>query len=415
MFSFRTSPASQRLSTLIMGGSAVLLVLCIIAYPDKSFQASLQGLKVWWTIIFPALLPFLILSEMLKAYGWVHGIGVLLDPFMRTLFRLPGIGGWAWSVGWTAGYPAGAEAVVRLRRDNELSRLEAERLLGLTHAASPIFMIAVVGVGFLQQAELGLVIAVVHWVSSLFMMFIVRWTGAYHPAADRLSIRRTAPDAPKPLWKRMLQAMEQAHRRDGRAFGRLLGESVTSSVQTLMMIGGYIMMFSVIVQVLRIAVPQEFGAYLLNGLFEVNLGAYSLGSATFRSPLFQTALIGAVIAWSGISAHLQVHSLTRGTDLRYSRFFLMRLLHAASAFLLTFILWHPLHSLLRLAPPEQAAFRLLDAENGLGEAPSSWIQSLADLASAPGWLQSLALVPVLCILLLIGMTLSLFIGRWKRT
>lgn len=81
------------------GGSAVLLVLCIIAYPDKSFQASLQGLKVWWTIIFPALLPFLILSEMLKAYGWVHGIGVLLDPFMRTLFQLPGIGGWAWSVG----------------------------------------------------------------------------------------------------------------------------------------------------------------------------------------------------------------------------------------------------------------------------------------------------------------------------
>ncbi|NRG00533.1 nucleoside recognition domain-containing protein, partial [Paenibacillus dendritiformis] len=130
MFSSRTSPASQRLSTLIMGGSAVLLVLCIIAYPDKSFQASLQGLKVWWTIIFPALLPFLILSEMLKAYGWVHGIGVLLDPFMRTLFRLPGIGGWAWSVGWTAGYPAGAEAVVRLRKDNELSRLEAERLLG---------------------------------------------------------------------------------------------------------------------------------------------------------------------------------------------------------------------------------------------------------------------------------------------
>lgn len=414
MFSFRTSPASQRLSTFIMGGSAVLLVLCIIAYPEKSFQASLQGLKVWWTIIFPALLPFLILSEMLKAYGWVHGIGILLDSFMRTLFRLPGIGGWAWSVGWTAGYPAGAEAVVRLRRDNALSRLEAERLLDLTHAASPIFMIAVVGVGFLQQAELGLVIAVVHWVSSLCMMVIVRWVGAFHPAAERLPIRRTAPDAPKPLWKRMLQAMELAHRQDGRAFGRLLGDSVTSSVQTLMMIGGYIMMFSVIVQVLRLAVPQEFGAYVLNGLFEVNLGAYSLGSAAFHSPLFQTALIGAVIAWSGISTHLQVHSLTRGTDLRYSRFFLTRLLHAGSAFLLTFVLWHPLHSLLRLAPPEQAAFRLLDAENRLEEAPSSWIQSIAGLASAPAWLQSLTLVPILCILLLIGMAVSLFIGRWKR-
>lgn len=59
----------------------------------------------------------------------------------------------------------------------------------------------------------------------------------------------------------MLQAMEQAHRRDGRAFGRLLGDSVTSSVQTLMMIGGFIMMFSVIVQVLRLAVPRN-SAYI---------------------------------------------------------------------------------------------------------------------------------------------------------
>ncbi|NRG00226.1 nucleoside recognition domain-containing protein, partial [Paenibacillus dendritiformis] len=290
----------------------------------------------------------------------------------------------------------------------------AERLLGLAHAASPIFMIAVVGVGFLQQAELGLVLAAVHWISSLLMMLIVRWAAAFHPASAPVPVRRTASAAPQPLWKRMLQAMEQAHRRDGRAFGRLLGDAVTSSVQTLMMIGGYIMMFSVIVQVLRLAVPQEFGAYLLNGLFEVNLGAYSLGSASFRSPLVQTALIGAVIAWSGISAHLQVHSLTRGTDLRYSRFLLMRLLHAGSAFLLTFVLWHPLHRLLRLAPPEQAAFRLLDAGNGLAQEPPSWIQSIAGLASAPGWLQSLTLVPVLCILLLIGMAISLLIGRWAR-
>ncbi|MCM3337247.1 nucleoside recognition domain-containing protein [Paenibacillus sp. MER TA 81-3] len=417
MFSFRSSVTQHPLFTLVMGGTAVLLVLCIVSYPDQAFQASLQGLKVWWNIIFPALLPFLVLSEILIAYGFVHGLGVLLDPLMRVLFRLPGVGGWAWSVGWTAGYPAGAEAVIRLRKQQALTRREAERLLGLSHASSPIFMIAVVGVGFVQQAEVGLIIAIVHWASAILAMFILRSTDAFHPEPKSVSVSELRRSTRLPFYRRMLDAMELAHRQDGRPFGKLLGDAVTSAVQTLMMIGGYMMIFSVIIRVLRIAIPQELGSFMLNGLLEVNLGAYTFGSAAFQSTLFQTALLGAVIAWSGVSAHMQVHSLMKGSDLRYMRFLASRIVHAVAAYLLTYVLWWPLQALFHDSDSALSAFETLpdlsNAASSSSAVPASSLihEKLTSLAAYTGWSQSLVLIPGLGLLLLCFIAVSRML-RW---
>lgn len=58
---------------------STLLVGAIIVQPDASFQASLQGLTVWWNIVFPGLLPFLVLFEIMLAFGLAHGMGALLS------------------------------------------------------------------------------------------------------------------------------------------------------------------------------------------------------------------------------------------------------------------------------------------------------------------------------------------------
>ena len=47
---------------------------------------------MWWQIVFPSLLPFLILSELLISFGVVSFLGVMLEPFMRPFFRVPGVG-----------------------------------------------------------------------------------------------------------------------------------------------------------------------------------------------------------------------------------------------------------------------------------------------------------------------------------
>ncbi|WP_028545107.1 nucleoside recognition domain-containing protein [Paenibacillus taiwanensis] len=418
----RSNRSQHPLYTAIAGSIALILVICIVSYPDAAFKASLQGLKVWWNIIFPALLPFLILSEMLVAYGWVHGLGVLLNPVMRWLLQLPGVGGWAWAVGWTAGYPAGAEAVVKLRRQQLLNRQEGERLLGLSHASNPVFIIAVVGVGFMQQADTGLIIAIVHWVAALLSMLLLRLfdlvkynfisnsTSTSHSTSfqtstqpftsDTISSDRSPTEAKTStaaLSTGLMTAMETAHRLDSRPLGKLLGDSVTSAVQTLMMIGGYMMIFSVIVQVLKIAIPQQFGSFMLNGLLEINLGTFAVGTAAFDSPVFQAALMGAVIGWSGASAHLQVHSLIKGTDLRYSRFLRFRLLHAAVAFGLTYVIWGPMQIWLRGSAQAAPVFETNPAI--YGNSPIQWgadshslMHLIPYITQLDGWQQPLVLL-----------------------
>ncbi|MED4609598.1 sporulation protein, partial [Paenibacillus validus] len=98
---------SPKFTTLLLGASALALVISIILFPDLAFQSSLQGLQLWWKLVFPALLPFLILTEMLRGLGALHALGVLLEPLFRILFRVPGIGGFVMAIAFTAGMPAG--------------------------------------------------------------------------------------------------------------------------------------------------------------------------------------------------------------------------------------------------------------------------------------------------------------------
>jgi len=57
-FSFRRKILLFYLPALI----AVLLTIGMFQYPKEAFDASLNGLAVWWHIVFPALLPFFIFA-----------------------------------------------------------------------------------------------------------------------------------------------------------------------------------------------------------------------------------------------------------------------------------------------------------------------------------------------------------------
>ena len=84
-----------RKAAVISVGSAglvVLVALSMILLPEPSFKAAERGLTVWWEIVLPALLPFFIAAELLMGMGIVHFMGVFMEPLMRPLFNVPGIG-----------------------------------------------------------------------------------------------------------------------------------------------------------------------------------------------------------------------------------------------------------------------------------------------------------------------------------
>ncbi len=348
----RNPVAESRWHTGLLAIAAVTLVSLIVAYPGQAFSASLAGLKIWWDFVFPALLPFFILSELLLGFGVVHALGALMSPAMRFLFRLPGASGWAVAMGLAAGFPGGAKATADLRRSGVVSRAEGERLLALSHLASPIFLTSVVAAGFLGRPELGLPLALVHLLSALVVgVSLGRGRAQDAGGGETRDARRVPP-------RSILAIMADAHRQDGRPLGRLLGDAVASAVQSLLVLGGLMIVFSVLAQLaamlgLRVGVewlwptllqreaPPALADGSLAALFEVHLGAYAIANGAAPSA-WTAALLSAVIGWGGLSVHAQVKSLVGGTDLRYVPFLLARLAHAAVAALLALALWNPL-------------------------------------------------------------------------
>ncbi|MFC5448296.1 nucleoside recognition domain-containing protein [Paenibacillus aestuarii] len=374
----------SKLSTLLLGGLAALVVVSIILFPDRAFQSSLEGLTIWWKLVFPALLPFFILTELFIGFGVLQGLGVLLEPIMRKLFRLPGVSGWALASGLIVGFPSGARITASLREKRLLSRLETERLTALTHLCSPLFLIMVVGVGFLHSARLGAILAIVHYVAAILTGLLTRHktdkSREDAPAApgeqpeseaDRLPLKLQTAS----IWLRALYTMRNAHLHDGRTFGKLLGDSVITSVQALMLIGGYMMIFSVLINVISIIhlthtlsfvtdyllsfmnLTTDTAPQWIKGILEIHLGAYAFSQIEDLPLLPQLSLLSAFLGWGGLSAHAQVAGLHQKTDARYVAFFVARIVHALLAFALTIVLWKPLSFLLR---NDQPSFLWLD-------------------------------------------------------
>ena len=128
----------SKMKTAVLAGSVTVMAVSMIIFPQESLDASIRGLNMWWEIVFPSLLPFFIVSELLIGFGVVKFIGVLLEPLMRPLFRVPGVGGFVLAMSMASGTPSGAKLTATLRQDGQLTKLEAERLVSFTNSSNPI-------------------------------------------------------------------------------------------------------------------------------------------------------------------------------------------------------------------------------------------------------------------------------------
>ena len=378
----------------LSGSIAILLAIAIISSPESSFEASLQGIKLWWTLVFPALLPFLILSEMLTASGFVHGFGVLLEPLMKKIFRLPGASGWTLVLGATAGFPGGAGGVMQLHKQGSITDKEAGRLASLAHFASPITLLIVIGVAFLHSPSAGYFLLAIHWISGLLAGYTDALLNGKPKHAP--SFKRENPMTKRPsLLKRVSLAANEARVRDGRNFGQLLGESVASAVQNLMILGGYMIIFAVIINIATSLFPMIPTA-LPAGLMEIHLGANAIStwmtSSSGLNTILGMALLSAALGWSGLCAQLQVLTMLKQAGVRFLPYAVVRLLHGLYAFLLTLLLWKPLLSFRQATLPTLA---------GSETAPSGTVDVIAIWSSFP---QLLSLQTLLLLILLLFST-----------
>lgn len=340
-------------------------MVCLVSYPQAIYQASQRGVKTWWEIVFPALLPFFIGTELLVGFGVVRFLGVLLEPVMRPLFNLPGAASFVVAVGFSSGFPIGSAVTAQLRQEKLISRAEGERLMSFTNNASPLFMLAAVAVGMFHDPRLGLVIALAHYGANLTLGLLLGLASK----SKGLRKSRATQGSGVSLLSRALRELKLANQDNWQPLGQRLSSAISKSVNTLLMIGGFIILFSVIIEMLsqlgvtgalarffalvigQLGMDPSLGDAIATGIFEVTLGA-KLAAET-AAPLQDKILVTTfLLSWAGFSVHAQAAGLISGTDLRFFTFFWCRLFQAFLSAIYVLLIFRPLTVLAPVLAPQ---------------------------------------------------------------
>ena len=298
----------------VVAGLNVLIVI----YPSLALDAARFGLLLWFNNVLPGILPFVVGANVLMALGVVKFLGIFLSPIMGLLFRLPGAAGFALAMGGLSGYPIGAKIVCEMRERGELNKNDAQRLLGFANNAGPLFILGAVAVGMFGSPALGYLLLLGHYVGALSLGFLLRFfAGAgkagYQAAPPIMTIKK------QPL-------------------GQILGQAVKGAMETMLIVGGFIVLFSVISALLSQLVT---GNYQL--AIGINAGLEMTGGLGLLSEQGITRAVAAVAAgilgFGGLSIIFQALSFIGKTDLSPSLYILCKMAHGGLAAAATFLLY----------------------------------------------------------------------------
>lgn len=166
--------------------------------------------------------------------------------------------------------------------------------------------------------------------------------------------------------------MHRTRLKENRPLGKLLGDAVVSSIQTLLMIGGFIILFSVVnkllfhmhvtgflanaiqimLQILQF--PLNLSMPFIAGIFEITLGSQMTSGIEEASLMQQAIVVSFILGFSGFSVQAQVASIIADTDIRFFPFFIARIMHGILAGFFAFVLWEPLYNGFTLKIPSNS-------------------------------------------------------------
>jgi sporulation integral membrane protein YlbJ len=318
------------------------LNIMIIIFPRESLAAARDGMLLWSQNILPGILPFVIGANLLMALGGASFLGELFSPIMRAIFKVPGTGGFALAIGLMSGYPVGTKVVCEMRTGGQLTKAEAQRLVAFTSNAGPLFILGAVGTGMFGSAPLGYFMLAAHYLGSLSIGLLMR----FYKSRDA-KIRKDAGDKQYPLHIRAFRAMETTRHKDGRNFGLIFGHSIKNAVETMLVVGGFVILFSVVSSIFQLAgvfyalsaafgpilqlagVPQMFHVEHFAGMVEMTNGVNMLSAHGISR---QTAALGiAIISFGGLSILFQSVNFISKTDISIPVFVVCKAVHGVLA------------------------------------------------------------------------------------
>ena len=257
---------------------------------------------------------------------------------MRPLFNVPGCGAFPFIMGLISGYPVGAKIVSNLYLNKAITKNEAERLLCFTNNSGPLFILGTVGISFYANSTIGLILLLTHVLASISVGIILGLISRKNEKDNIVNSNNNSL-----IKKDDLRISE---------LGEILGNSILNSIKTILMIGGFVVIFSVIISILqKTKILEIFSSMISNilgfnqnlvlgfftGLIEFTNGLNIISGIHIKEISINIILSSFILGFGGISITLQVLSIISKSKLSIRKYVLGKFLHGLIAAFYTFL------------------------------------------------------------------------------
>ena len=327
----------------------VVITICLVIFSKSNLTAAKNGLTLWATCVVPSLFPFFVITNLLSRTKVVSFTGKLLDKFMRPLFNVPGVGGFAFVMGLISGYPVGAKVVSDFRQDGLVTKDEGERMLAFTNNSGPLFILSSVGISLFGDTTTGLLLLCTHVLACITVGIIL---GKFSKKSDE-EYRRNLNRYDRKKSSNLSSSKSQNV--TFKNLGEVLGNSINNSISTILMIGGFVVIFSVIISILNqthaldflskffnpilafLGFDLNFAKPLLSGILELTNGVNLISSIHIKAISQNIVLCAFLLGFGGFSVLLQVFSIVAKTDLSMKKYLIGKFMQGILAAIYTFL------------------------------------------------------------------------------
>lgn len=313
---------------------AVLCLLLLLFSPSIALSGARKGLLLWADVVLPTLLPFMICSGVIAA---MNAVSFFVRPFsflLSGIFHLSEQGSFVFLTGLLCGCPMGAKMDSDFLDSERISKEEGAYLLAICNHLSPMFI-------------LGYVMNQIHLVKTpVFCSSMLIALCLYLPVLPLSAIARRVYHLPQVPVSRRLKvssactSSSSVKKCSPETCAFSFEDHMMGCIETMVKIGGYIMLFSMVALYLT-ALPDFIPPFLrlfLSAMAETTTGIAVAASES--SGFFALFLIVLSAAFGGISGLFQTKSVLKNAGLNVRHYLGWKLLHSFLSGICFILCWY---------------------------------------------------------------------------
>ena len=304
-------------SKIFITNTTIYTCIFLLLIGSKTVTNSINlSINIFLHNLMPSLYIYILITEILINSNLIYTLSFVLDKTLTKIFRIPTHTTFILIISFLLGYPNAAKCISNLYEKKQISFRLAKKLLAFSNNASPAYILCTIGLGMLNNINIGLLLLISHFASSIII-------GLCHPYTEDII---------------------QQNVTNSNSFCKIsspyyiLSTSILNALKTLGIILGYTMLFSLIPSLLLAYVsPPIFLKGFIVGIFELSNGIEILSKATISSDLL-LCTISFLLSFSSLMIILQIYTFSLNIGISLKELILYKFIHGLLSTIITYVL-----------------------------------------------------------------------------